>query len=184
MLFERHMLAEFRNVKSAPVKFAGNDVTFTKSSSVGEANISCGLNSKVPDNVVVPLLSCKRSIISHLSYFHIYQKAVENEGELIKLRGGLFLEDISTLTVCPNHRQKMGLGICSKCRKVFMVLLDSMKSEPEVQHDFSEPLKGSSAADKGTLNHLKNIFNFRQLKSDIFDNFNHAWELMCLVTEG
>jgi hypothetical protein len=38
--------------------------------------------------------------------------------------------------------------------------------------------KGASAADKGTLCHLKNIFNFRQVKSDISDNFTHAWELM------
>ncbi|CAC5386074.1 unnamed protein product [Mytilus coruscus] len=53
-----------------------------------------------------------------------------------------------------------------------------------LQDYFDEFFKGSSAADKGTLNHLKNIFNFRQVKSDISDNFNHAWELMCLVTEG
>lgn len=30
----------------------------------------------------------------------------------------------------------------------------------------------------------KNIFNYRQVKSDISDNFNHAWELMYLTTEG
>ena len=53
-----------------------------------------------------------------------------------------------------------------------------------LQDYFDEFFKGSSAADRGTLNHLKNIFNFRQVKSDISDNFNHAWELMCLVTEG
>ena len=44
--------------------------------------------------------------------------------------------------------------------------------------------KGSSAADRGTVCQLKNLFNFRNVKSDISDNFSHAWELMCLITEG
>ncbi|KAK3102767.1 hypothetical protein FSP39_013804 [Pinctada imbricata] len=44
--------------------------------------------------------------------------------------------------------------------------------------------KGASMADRGTLTHLKNIFNYRQVKLDTSDNFNHAWELMCLTTEG
>lgn len=44
--------------------------------------------------------------------------------------------------------------------------------------------KGSSSVEKGTLSHLKNIFNFRQVKADISDNFTYAWELMCLMTEG
>ncbi|CAC5425927.1 unnamed protein product [Mytilus coruscus] len=53
-----------------------------------------------------------------------------------------------------------------------------------LQDYYDEFFKGSSAADRGTLSHLKNIFNYRQVKSDISDNFNHAWELMCLTTEG
>ena len=53
-----------------------------------------------------------------------------------------------------------------------------------LQDYFDEFFKGSSASDKGTLCHLKNIFNYRQVKSDISDNFNHAWELMCVATEG
>lgn len=53
-----------------------------------------------------------------------------------------------------------------------------------LQDYFDEFFKGSSAADRGTLCHLKNLFNFRQVKSDISDNFNHARELMCVVTEG
>ncbi|VDI05718.1 Hypothetical predicted protein [Mytilus galloprovincialis] len=53
-----------------------------------------------------------------------------------------------------------------------------------LQDYYDEFFKGSSAADRGTLSHLKNIFNYRQVKSDISDNFNHAWELMCLATEG
>lgn len=36
----------------------------------------------------------------------------------------------------------------------------------------------------GELCQLKNLLNFRQVKSDIGDNFSHAWELMCTVVEG
>ena len=53
-----------------------------------------------------------------------------------------------------------------------------------LQDYFDEFFKGSSASDRWTLCHLKNIFNYRQVKSDISDNFNHAWELMCFVTAG
>ena len=53
-----------------------------------------------------------------------------------------------------------------------------------LQDYFDVFFKGASAMDRGTLCHLKNIFNFRQVKADISDNFNHAWELMCTTTEG
>jgi hypothetical protein len=53
-----------------------------------------------------------------------------------------------------------------------------------LQDYFDEFFKGSSSVDRGTLCQLKNIFNYWQVKSDISDNFNHAWELMCLTTEG
>lgn len=52
-----------------------------------------------------------------------------------------------------------------------------------LQDYFDEIFNGSSASDKGTLCHLKNIFNYRQVKSDISDNFTHAWELMYDATE-
>ena len=44
--------------------------------------------------------------------------------------------------------------------------------------------KGTSTADRGALSHLRNIFNFRDVKQDTSNNFRHAWELMCLTTEG
>ena len=53
-----------------------------------------------------------------------------------------------------------------------------------LQDYFDTFFKGASAMDRGTLSHLKNIFNFRQVKADTSDNFNHAWELMCVTTEG
>lgn len=41
-----------------------------------------------------------------------------------------------------------------------------------------------SAADRGTLCQVRNMFNFRQVKPDISDNFSYAWELMCVMTEA
>jgi hypothetical protein len=53
-----------------------------------------------------------------------------------------------------------------------------------LQDFYDEFFKGTSASERGTLCQLKNLFNFRQVKGDISDNFSHAWELMCLVVEG
>ena len=78
--------------------------------SAGGSGITCGPNIKVRENLVVPLGTCCRPINSHLAYFHINLQTIRTEGELIKIRGGLFQEDVSTLTVCPNHRQKLGIG--------------------------------------------------------------------------
>lgn len=52
-----------------------------------------------------------------------------------------------------------------------------------LQDYFDDFFKGSSAADRGTLCQIKNMFNYRQVKADISDNFAHSWELMCLITE-
>ena len=53
-----------------------------------------------------------------------------------------------------------------------------------LQDFFDDFYKGSSAADRGTICQAKNMFNYRTVKSDISDNFSHAWELMCLMTES
>ncbi|MES9880856.1 MAG: hypothetical protein ABW185_08250 [Sedimenticola sp.] len=53
-----------------------------------------------------------------------------------------------------------------------------------LQDYFDEFFSASSSSDRGTLVQLKNLFNFRTVKADISDNFTHAWELMCLTTEG
>ena len=53
-----------------------------------------------------------------------------------------------------------------------------------LQDYFDIFFKASSSTDRGTLCQIKNLFNYRQVKSDVADNFNYAWELMCLITEG
>ena len=52
------------------------------------------------------------------------------------------------------------------------------------QDFFDKFFKNSSASDRGTTCQLKNHFNSCTVKPDISDNFNHACELMCLLTEG
>lgn len=41
---------------------------------------------------------------------------------------------------------------------------------------------GSSAAEKGTLFHLKNVFGHRSVKKDVGEPFNHAADFMKFVT--
>lgn len=53
-----------------------------------------------------------------------------------------------------------------------------------LQDFYDEFFRGTSASARGSLSYLKNIFNFRQVKADISDNFSQAWELMALATEG
>lgn len=82
---------------------------------IGGKSITCGNNVKVSTNKVVPLLACTKPIATHLLNYHIDPKTVESESKLLQLRGGLFFEDIGSLTICPNHRQKLGLGwTCGK----------------------------------------------------------------------
>ncbi|KAJ8304619.1 hypothetical protein KUTeg_018202 [Tegillarca granosa] len=69
--------------------------------------------------------------------------------------------------------------------------LESLHPSPQEFHKemlllqdyFDEFFKGMSAAERGTLFNMKNIFNFRQVKWDIRNCFSDAWELMCLSTE-
>ena len=53
-----------------------------------------------------------------------------------------------------------------------------------LQDYFDTFFSGASAADRGTLANLTNIFNYRRVNTDISINFNHAWELMCMTTES
>lgn len=82
---------------------------------IGGKSITCGNNIKVSKNEVVPLLACTKPIATHLSNYNIDPKTVESESKLLQLHGGLFFDDIDSLTICPNHRQKLGFGwTCGK----------------------------------------------------------------------
>ena len=76
---------------------------------------------------MIPLSLCQKSITGHLRSFHINTKEITSEAELVKLRGGLFKQNVSDLTICPNHRVKLGnnwkcgtlcnVGYCESARK-------------------------------------------------------------------
>ena len=43
---------------------------------------------------------------------------------------------------------------------------------------------GRSAADRGTLYNIKNVFNHRGVKKESKECFNHAWDFLAFVTKG
>ena len=73
---------------------------------------TCGFEHKgrSVDSQVVPLLSCNKDISSHLSSCKF--SGPENEVDLILCRAGLFTKprNIDAMTICPNHRSKLGVG--------------------------------------------------------------------------
>ena len=72
----------------------------------------CGSNPKdrKRNSEIVPLLSCKKNIDSHKSTYQF--TGPEDEVELILCRAAKFSksESLHTMTICPNHRTKLGLG--------------------------------------------------------------------------
>ena len=72
----------------------------------------CGFNPKdrKRNSEIVPLLSCMKDIDSHKSTYKF--TGPEDEVELILCRAGKFSksESLRTMTICPNHRTKLGLG--------------------------------------------------------------------------
>lgn len=73
---------------------------------------TCGFDRKdcAHATQVVPILSCKRGISSHLRSCKF--SGPKNEVELILCRCGMFKapHNIEELTVCPNHRSVFGVG--------------------------------------------------------------------------
>ncbi len=81
----------------------------------------CGSDSRDRKRqmLIVPLSSCKKDIANHLTLFSF--TGPENEMDLILCRAAIFQkpESLDTMTICANHRGKLGLGWtrCStKCR--------------------------------------------------------------------
>ena len=72
----------------------------------------CGADSRdrKQEIFVVPLLTCSKDISRHMSMFSF--TGPENEVDLILCRAGIFTESdkLSTMTICPLHRAKLGLG--------------------------------------------------------------------------
>ena len=73
------------------------------------ANGPCG-HGKKSSSEIISLVSCTKSIDTHLSA-HKFSGLVD-ELDLIFCRVGKFSQPVkcSTMTICPNHRLKLGVG--------------------------------------------------------------------------
>ena len=72
----------------------------------------CGSNPRSPSESVVILSSCKKDISAHLRSIKIKPGSIANEVELILARVGTFSlpDNFSELTICPKHRDQLGIG--------------------------------------------------------------------------
>ena len=72
----------------------------------------CGFDRKDRTHAtqVIPILSCKKDISSHLRCCKF--SGPQNEVELILSRAGMFKtpHNIEEITICPNHRSVLGVG--------------------------------------------------------------------------
>ena len=72
----------------------------------------CGYTTKDRKrrNEIVPLLSCNKNISNHNSTYKF--TGPEDEVDLILCRAARFTktERLCSMTICPNHRAKLGLG--------------------------------------------------------------------------
>jgi hypothetical protein len=59
---------------------------------------------------IIPLVSCDKNVSKHKSAFKF--AGPEDEIELILCRAGIFsrTKDVKSMTICPHHRAKLGLG--------------------------------------------------------------------------
>jgi len=81
------------------------------------ANLSCSFASRCDSrcnissrgNELLPLNSCSRDISAHLRQIAVAQTSVSSEKELILARVGLFDEDGRDFTICPKHRDHLGV---------------------------------------------------------------------------
>ena len=82
------------------------------------ANLSCSFASHCDSycdissrgNELLPLSSCSRDVVSaHLRQISVSHKSVSSEKELILARAGLFDESGRDFTICPKHRDKLGV---------------------------------------------------------------------------
>lgn len=71
----------------------------------------CNVSSRYRNDCEVRRLSdCNRPIFNHLRQVSINSADITSEGQLIAFRCGLFDTDLSSFTVCPFHRDSLGLA--------------------------------------------------------------------------
>ena len=71
----------------------------------------CGRSARYPlVKEFIPITSCNRDITLHLKRVKLASSSVSSESELILLRAGFFNADAQDKTVCPKHRDLLGLS--------------------------------------------------------------------------
>lgn len=76
-----------------------------------KVNTDCGFSARYPlIKEVIPLLSCTRDVRVHLKKVKVSSSSVLSEAELILLRAGIFDKEGEGVTVCPKHRDSLGLS--------------------------------------------------------------------------
>lgn len=81
--------------------------------SVGrKVRTECGLSSRYPAvKDCIPIQACNRDLQVYLRNLNLSKTAVQSEGELILLRTGVFDPSCGdNMTVCPRHRETLGLS--------------------------------------------------------------------------
>ena len=81
------------------------------SSVINTVKTACGLSTRYPKEIDIKRLSqCTKPIESHLRQLSLYtHHNIVNEGHLIALRCGLWDADLRCYTVCPFHRDSLGI---------------------------------------------------------------------------
>ena len=69
----------------------------------------CNISNRSQGNELLPLSSCSRDITAHLRQISVAKCCVSSEKELILARVGLFGEDGRDFTICPKHRDELGV---------------------------------------------------------------------------
>ena len=84
---------------------------------VSHCDSHCDISSR--GNELLPLSSCSRNLSAHLRQISASHKSVSSEKELILARVGLFDESGHDFTVCPKHRDKLGVKFNAsiKCQR-------------------------------------------------------------------
>ena len=99
-------MSEFFQVKFITLKMEG---CCSFKSLVGGV-CGCDAKDRNRDAKIVPLLSCDKDIDRHKSQYKFI--GPEDEVDLILCRAAKFKKSrsLSSMTICPNHRSKLGIG--------------------------------------------------------------------------
>jgi len=95
-------------------------------------NTPCNVSSRQypSQNQLRTLSACSNNVKPHLRQLKVAQSSVSSEKELILARVGLFDEDGSDFTICPKHRDELGIKFRAS-KKCQHPLHGDRKGKPE-----------------------------------------------------